>query len=187
MTYGFIKAKETVYAGKHFRSRIEARWAVVFTTLAVTWRYEPQHYDFGRKRPWLDDEYEFREYVQEALYENTYDDRSDVIRGAYQDRYERHMYLPDFYLPEFQHWVEIKGKTPTYDERSKATHLTWQTKQPITIIWGNIPGPNDKWGEATDIINGEMNIIALFAIECGVKAVEKAFTTARQFRFMEHP
>lgn len=37
-----IKAIDTVYAGHRFRSRLEARWAVAFDTLAIRWEYEPQ-------------------------------------------------------------------------------------------------------------------------------------------------
>jgi len=40
-----IKAIETRYAGCLFRSRLEARWAVFFDTLGITWQYEPQGYE----------------------------------------------------------------------------------------------------------------------------------------------
>lgn len=51
---------ETIYAGCRFRSRLEARWAVFFTTLGVEWEYEPQGYlvgDEGHQRPYLPDFY----------------------------------------------------------------------------------------------------------------------------------
>lgn len=35
---------ETHYAGCRFRSRLEARWAVFFDKLGITWEYEPQGY-----------------------------------------------------------------------------------------------------------------------------------------------
>jgi hypothetical protein len=35
----------TRYAGCHFRSRLEARWAVFFNHLGVEWRYEPEGFD----------------------------------------------------------------------------------------------------------------------------------------------
>jgi len=182
--YGSIRSKETDYGGYHFRSRIEARWAVAFDTLGVAWVYELRHYDFGRKRPWLDDEYEFKEYLQEALYENTYDERSEVISGAYRDRYEREMYLPDFYLPEMKHWVEMKGKAPTYDERSKATQLATRTHMPVTLLWGNIPDPHAKtWGECSDVYGGDMSILMILVGAYGEKAMQHAFQAARQARF----
>ena len=39
-----IKPIETHYAGCRFRSRLEARWAVVFETLGLKWEYEPEGY-----------------------------------------------------------------------------------------------------------------------------------------------
>lgn len=37
-------AKETVYGGVTFRSRLEARWAIVFDTLEIKWEYEPRYF-----------------------------------------------------------------------------------------------------------------------------------------------
>jgi hypothetical protein len=34
----------TRYKGYHFRSRLEARWAVFFDQLGLDWEYEPQGY-----------------------------------------------------------------------------------------------------------------------------------------------
>jgi hypothetical protein len=39
-----IPAIQTRYAGCHFRSRLEARWAVVFDALEIKWQYEPEGY-----------------------------------------------------------------------------------------------------------------------------------------------
>ena len=39
-----IKAIETRYAGRRFRSRREARWAILFDHLDLDWRYEPEGY-----------------------------------------------------------------------------------------------------------------------------------------------
>jgi hypothetical protein len=36
------KAVETTYNGQTFRSRLEARWAIVFDLLDISWEYEPQ-------------------------------------------------------------------------------------------------------------------------------------------------
>ena len=87
-------------------------------------------------------------------------------------------------MPEWQHWVEIKGKPPTSEERRKARTLARTTHRPVTILWGPIPDPHAPlWGECTDIYGGEMNLIALWVIEYGVKAVERAFTAGRFARF----
>lgn len=53
-----IQAIETYYAGHHFRSRLEARWAHVFNDLGLRWEYEPQGYLVGeQRRPYLPDFY----------------------------------------------------------------------------------------------------------------------------------
>lgn len=41
------RAIETQYAGTLFRSRLEARWAVVFDHLGIAWEYEPEAFDVG--------------------------------------------------------------------------------------------------------------------------------------------
>ena len=51
-----IKAIETRYAGCRFRSRLEARWAVFFTTLHIPWEYEPQGFMINGT-PYLPDFY----------------------------------------------------------------------------------------------------------------------------------
>ncbi|MDJ0342216.1 hypothetical protein QMK19_03320 [Streptomyces sp. H10-C2] len=53
-----IQAIETYYGGHRFRSRLEARWAVVFDSLNLRWEYEPQGYRIGEsRRPYLPDFY----------------------------------------------------------------------------------------------------------------------------------
>ncbi len=42
-----IKPIETIYNGYHFRSRLEARWAVFFDALGIEWEYEPEGFDLG--------------------------------------------------------------------------------------------------------------------------------------------
>lgn len=42
-----IKAIQTNYKGYHFRSRLEARWAVFFDALGLQWEYEPEGFDLG--------------------------------------------------------------------------------------------------------------------------------------------
>lgn len=49
-----LPAIETVYAGCRFRSRLEARWAVFFDELAISWQYEPEGFVIGG-RPYLPD------------------------------------------------------------------------------------------------------------------------------------
>lgn len=62
-----IKPIQTYYNGYHFRSRLEARWAVFFNTAGIKYQYEPEGFDLKGTR-----------------------------------------YLPDFFLPDFDVYVEIK-------------------------------------------------------------------------------
>lgn len=95
-----IQPIQTRYAGHHFRSRLEARWAVFFDALGLKWQYEPQGYTVGAtKRP----------------------------------------YLPDFYLPEVQSFVEVKGEKERLDLELLADLLDG-SKAHTVLILGNIPG-----------------------------------------------
>jgi len=40
-----IRAIPTYYKGINFRSRLEARWAIIFDRLGIDWRYETEGYD----------------------------------------------------------------------------------------------------------------------------------------------
>lgn len=51
-----IPAIETVYAGRKFRSRLEARWAVFMDTLGLEWLYEHEGYQ-TKAGPYLPDFY----------------------------------------------------------------------------------------------------------------------------------
>jgi hypothetical protein len=46
---------QTRYAGCHFRSRLEARWAVFLDRLGIEWQYEPEGFDLGRHGWYLPD------------------------------------------------------------------------------------------------------------------------------------
>lgn len=78
-----IKAIETVYKGYRFRSRLEARYAVMFDALGLEWEYEPEGFDLG----------------------------------------EVGYYLPDFFLPKLNVWIEIKGGKATDIELAKCSAL----------------------------------------------------------------
>jgi hypothetical protein len=50
-----IKAIETHYAGCRFRSRLEARWAVFFDCMDISWQYEPEGFTLSNGRRYLPD------------------------------------------------------------------------------------------------------------------------------------
>lgn len=50
-----IKPIETIYKGYRFRSRLEARWAVLLDALGAQWEYEPEGFDLGKGLKYLPD------------------------------------------------------------------------------------------------------------------------------------
>lgn len=53
------------------------------------------------------------------------------------------LYLPDFWMPRFGGWIEIKGQQPTPEETLKVQELAIQSGRYATmIIWGT-PGEED--------------------------------------------
>lgn len=95
-----LKPIETVYKGYRFRSRLEARWAVFFSSLGIDWSYEPEGFD-------LDD------------------------AGRY---------LPDFWLPRENIWIEVKPVWPDRAERLKAHRLHDYSGKPVVFLIGIPPG-----------------------------------------------
>lgn len=62
-------------------------------------------------------------------------------------------YLPDFWLPEHECWIEIKGKPPTFYENQIAIELHEQSTYPI-VIFSGIPEPaKNGVGHFTDTSN----------------------------------
>lgn len=73
-----------------------------------------------------------------------YEKEGYYLDGAY--------YLPDFWLPRQQCWMEVKGQKPTDDEQRKCDLLAMATKQRVFLVHGPIPVIVD--GEPPT--NGEM-------------------------------
>ena len=90
-----IKAIQTSYGGCLFRSRTEARWAVMFDALGIKWEYEKEGFELPSGR-----------------------------------------YLPDFWIPEWEAWVEVKGGEPTQEETDLANELSAATRCRVMIVCG---------------------------------------------------
>ena len=113
---GYIP-KATLYGSIKFRSRMEAKWACVFDVLGIIYEYE--HHLLK-----LDPSYLRK------------DERSpDLYKYLRMDQYL--YYLPDFYLPGLNLFVEIKGQEPTYIEETKA--LLTSIRCPVVMLCGGIP------------------------------------------------
>lgn len=93
-----IKPLETHYAGHRFRSRLEARYAVFFDHLGITWQYEPQGF-----------------------------------------RVQGRPYLPDFYLPDTETWVEVKGSEDALDYDLMEAFADALPRGARVVVLGPIP------------------------------------------------
>lgn len=81
-----IQAIQTRYAGHHFRSRLEARWAVFFDALGLDWVYEGEGYVVGIGI-----------------------DAATAAENGVEAFEDKRYYLPDFYLPGLDLFAEVKG------------------------------------------------------------------------------
>ncbi len=102
---------ETKYKGCRFRSRLEARWAVFFDALGIKWRYEPEGFIMR---------FDYEAFAAEwDMWEDELLEEGIPQTFKHLDGKE-YLYLPDFYLPELNYWIEIKGPNPTKEELEKA-------------------------------------------------------------------
>jgi len=90
-----MKVIQTYYKRFHFRSRLEARYAVMFDAAGLEWEYEPEGFELPSGR-----------------------------------------YLPDFYLPKWDAFIEIKGKKPTYAELKKCSELSIAANKMVILFEG---------------------------------------------------
>lgn len=63
-------------------------------------------------------------------------------------------YLPDFWLPELDCWIEIKGKEPTLDEFGKAETLCMESGHDVHVFWGDIPFPYPDESQSSSFVDG---------------------------------
>lgn len=47
-------------------------------------------------------------------------------------------YLPDFWLPDYGTWVEIKGKEPSEEEKEKCRRLATESKRTCILLAGDV-------------------------------------------------
>lgn len=94
---------QTEYNGHHFRSRLEARWAVFFDALGIRYDYEAEGYE---------------------------------LDGVW--------YLPDFWLPDIECFVEIKPRQedPDLFVTEEAASLRTIAQKRVLVVFGN-PWPDE--------------------------------------------
>ena len=106
-----IKPIQTYYDGHWFRSRLEARWAVVLKYLGVPYEYEPEGFDLGDGMRYLPD---FRV-------------KCYGLRGNYERK------------EPFDLYIEVKGKMTAEDAAKIKRFTNWRDKYglrqyPVLIV-----------------------------------------------------
>jgi hypothetical protein len=118
-----IQPIPTKYKGITFRSRIEARAAVFFDALGIQWQFEKEGYVFN---------------IAKNM-ENGRLKKHDSEFYAKKHRSGFIPYLPDFYFPKQERFmecfIEIKGSEPTGEECDKARLLCYDSELPVFIMW----------------------------------------------------
>ena len=107
----------------------------------------------------------------------------EIRREIWLEKNKKLFYIPDFWLSQFRHWVEIKGKEPTMEEIRKARRLAYHTGDSVNILYGNIPEPKEDWGARTEVYHSDMNIIALLVIKYGLGRMGPTLIAARHAQF----
>lgn len=115
---------QTYYNGIKFRSRTEARWAVFFDALGVPYIYEKEGYDLGQ-------------LISAALLERQGSPEEAILIELAS--LNLGWYLPDFWLPNQELWVEIKGGRPTELDWDKVRALKFLSGYRCHLFFGGIP------------------------------------------------
>jgi hypothetical protein len=113
---GGIKPIETLYRGYRFRSRSEARWAVFFDVAGIAWQYEPEGFDLTSVKVPRVYEDDLTDQLNDLALELGLEPVRVWNEPEDMRAYAPLWYLPDFYLPEQEYWVEVKPTFPTERE-----------------------------------------------------------------------
>lgn len=104
---GDVKPIETYYNGYRFRSRLEARWAILFDAMGWPYEYEPEGYDLGKAGWYLPD------FWIPICPKNNF----TGYTGA-------------------GYFIEIKGNELTKNEKKKVAALSYYSKHTVRVFVG---------------------------------------------------
>ena len=107
MSYS-VPVKQTIFDGHAFRSRTEARFAVFFNEMNIEYKYEPHCYEFPLSS-------------------------HSVLLPTHPSKTIK--YIPDFFMPTLQVFIEIKPHFPNTIECMKAFLLSKETGLPVFVCW----------------------------------------------------
>lgn len=94
--------------------------------------------------------YQFRSRTEArwAVFFDRADIKWDYEREGFEFGGER--YLPDFWLPDLERWLEVKGVAPTQDEQRKAQWLADGTGFDVLLAFGEPRCPTGSYGRDDD-------------------------------------
>lgn len=130
-----MKAIETKYRGYRFRSRLEAKWAVVFDNLNIRWLYEDEGFQF-----------------------------QDGSR-----------YLPDFWLPLMDMFVEVKGGEIPDEDWRKIRVLSIASGKRVAVakeVPSRAPNDDDRFRVMFPQGDCDYGYSLCRCVACGVFGIE---------------
>ena len=88
-----MKPIPTRYKGYHFRSRLEARWAVFFDALGIRWEYELEGFELDDGTRYLPDFYlpELHYYIEIKPLPNNFDGQPWPEEGSKEEKFILHL------------------------------------------------------------------------------------------------
>jgi hypothetical protein len=95
---------------------LEARWAVFFDVAGIAWQYEPEGFDLTNVKVPRKYEPDLPPEIVNGLRELGHRPVRSWNEPDDMRAYAPLWYLPDFYLPEQEYWVEVKPTFPTERE-----------------------------------------------------------------------
>ncbi|WP_100404247.1 hypothetical protein [Bacillus solitudinis] len=87
----------------------------------------------------------------------------------------KHIYLPDFYLPERKTWIEISSKTPKVEDlRKYEAFAERQLENSIDfrLLLGDIPKATSDFGVLNNFVNNKLNLIRYGTILNNIKGIK---------------
>lgn len=99
-------------------------------------------------------------------------------------------YLPDFYIPEWEAFIEVKGADPTHEERVKAERLALLSKHKVIVVVGAPADQcgfmHDQSGERFDFWGDEVGIARGRKCDCLMVAGESWYANLTPCQGLPH-
>lgn len=129
-----LKAIQTRYKGYHFRSRLEARWAVFFDALGIKWEYEKEGYDLGADGWYLPDFWlpELKWWVEIKGQEPT-DDEKRKASALAEDKYPVVIFWGNVDDARWAYWTEAGDTGGSAEEEVWFVHCVMCDRVGIQI------------------------------------------------------